>query len=67
MNNSWGEPERAPHKRFVNVRYIYVYGTSVTSVTRILYYAQGGSMDINTKYSTTHPHAWDIRAVYEPF
>ena len=27
----------------------------------------GGSMDINAKYSTTHPHAWAIRAVYKPY
>ena len=27
----WGEPEQAPHKRFVNVHSIYMYGgTSVT-------------------------------------
>ena len=44
-----------------------------------IYYAQGGSMDISAKYSTTHSHAWAIqavtthsqawaiRAVYKPF
>ena len=39
----WGEPEQAPHKRFLNVRCIY---------------AQYGSMDISTKYSIAHSHAF---------
>ena len=31
----WGEPERAPHKQFVNAHNIHMYGGGGTSIIRV--------------------------------
>ena len=57
---NWGEPERAPHKRYSCARIIYYV---LWYVGHAKVYIQHGSMDINAKYSIAHSHA-GLQAVY---
>jgi hypothetical protein len=56
---NWGEPERAPHKRYSCARIAYYDGTSVT---RNIFPAW--LMNISAKYSIAHSCAWVTGRIY---
>ena len=64
MTINWGEPERAPHKRYSCARIVYIYILSWYIRHAKFMTCMHGSMDINAKYSFAHSHDWayaDIR------
>jgi hypothetical protein len=49
-HSNWGEPERAPHKRYTeSMRELYIMVCPSREI-----YAQHGSMDTSAKYSIAH-------------
>ena len=59
--HNWGEPERAPHKRYSCAQIIYYI---LWYVGHAKLYPQYGSMDISAKYSISHSHAWATGCIY---
>ena len=63
LHNNWGEPERAPHKRYSCARIVY-YIILLWYVCHAKYMpSMHGSMDISVKYSIAHSHDWAIPGI----
>ena len=58
----WGEPERAPHKRYSYVRILYYI--LLWYVGHAKYMPSYGSMDISAKYAIAHSHTWATGHIY---
>ena len=59
--DNWGEPERAPHKRYSCARIIYIL---LWYVGHAKYMACISSMDVNAKYCIAHSRAWATGRMY---
>ena len=59
---NWGEPERAPHKRYSHAQILYYILYMVRPSREIIYPVI--STDINAKHSIAHSHAWDTGRIY---